>query len=314
MSARKRTKPLIFCTASYQYMLDALAATGDFTRGKLERHRFPDGELYDRIAGNVSRRDVVLVGGTISAEDTLELYDLGSALVKYGARSLTTVIPYFGYSTMERAVKPGEVVKAKTRARLLSSIPPASEGNRFVLMDLHSEGIPHYFEGGATTFHVYCKDAVKRICKRLARGGDFVLGSTDAGRAKWVESLAGDMGVSCAIILKRRIDARTTKVTGVSADVKGKIVIIYDDMIRTGGSAKMAAQAYLDAGAAKVYLICTHCLLPGDSLKGLEESGLFAQIVVTDTHPRARDLAGQFLEVEPVGDLLARELRTGLKL
>jgi ribose-phosphate pyrophosphokinase len=91
--------------------------------GKVEVKDFPDGERYQRIVSDISDKDVILVAGTISDQDTLELYDLACALVKYGARSLDLVIPYFGYSTMERSVKRGEVVTAKTRARLLSSIP-----------------------------------------------------------------------------------------------------------------------------------------------------------------------------------------------
>ncbi|MFN3491513.1 MAG: ribose-phosphate pyrophosphokinase, partial [Anaerolineales bacterium] len=91
----------------------------------------------------------------------------------------------FAYATMERAVRPGEVVTAKTRAALLSAIPPACSGNRIVLLDLHSEGIPHYFEGELTAIHVYGKPIIRALARRLG-GDDFVLACTDAGRAKWV--------------------------------------------------------------------------------------------------------------------------------
>src|SRR5204862_2695515 len=132
----------------------AIIACKGFEPGDIERDSFPDGETYNRITSGVKGRDVILVGGTISDTDTMEVYDLGCALVKYGAQSLTLVVPFYGYSTMERAVKGGEVVKAKTRARLLSNIPSAREGNRVFMVDLHSEGIPHYFEGNITTEHL----------------------------------------------------------------------------------------------------------------------------------------------------------------
>ncbi len=255
----------------------------------------------------VDGRDVVLVGGTISEEDTLELFDLACGLVENGARRLSLVVPYFGYSTMERAVKAQEIVTAKTRARLLSSIPVSPEGNRLFLLDLHSEGLPYYFEGGIRPTHLYAKAVVLEAARRLG-GADFVIACTDAGRAKWVESLANDLGVDASFVFKRREDDGQPQVTAVSAHVKHKHVIIYDDMIRTGGSLLGAARAYRDAGAAKISAITTHALLPGDSLEKLHGSGLFDRLVATDSHPRALELEGPRLEVVSVAALLASHL------
>src|SRR5687768_3319963 len=140
---------LLFSTAAYDYLARDLAPLlPAATIGQVDRESFPDGERYLRLATDPAGQDVALVGGTVSDADTLEIYDLACALAKYGARRLTLVIPYFGYSTMERATRPGEVVVAKTRARLLSSIPAAPAGVRVLLLDLHSAGIPYYFEGG----------------------------------------------------------------------------------------------------------------------------------------------------------------------
>lgn len=273
------------------------------THGQVEVRDFPDGESYQRILTNVSDRDVVLVGGTISDQATLELYDLACALVKYGARRLDLIIPYFGYSTMERAVKSGEVVTAKTRARLLSSLPRAARGNRVFLLDLHSDGIPHYFEGDITAFHVYGKPFVAKVARQLG-GKDFVLASTDAGRAKWVQSLAEDLSVEAAFVFKKRLDGKHTAVTGVSAQVKDRHVIIYDDMVRTGGSLLSAAKIYQAAGARVIDVISTHGLFPGDALEKLRSSGVIRTIHVTDSHPRAAELRGEFLKVHPVAPLL----------
>ncbi|MCC7383559.1 MAG: ribose-phosphate diphosphokinase [Deltaproteobacteria bacterium] len=300
--------PLIFSIHSAGDQADALASAGGFERGHLERCTFPDGEVYHRIASEAGGRHAVLVGSTAADEDTLELYDLACGLVKHGAESLTLVIPFFGYSTMERAVHPGEIVKAKTRARLLSSIPTAARGNRVFLLDLHSAGIAHYFEGGIVPVHLYARPIVVAAARRLA-GSDFVLACTDAGRAKWVESLANDLGVTAAFVFKRRLDGTRTEITGVSAAVADRDVIIYDDMIRTGGSLLDAARAYQAAGARRIWAIATHGLFPGDALSRLKTSGLFEAIVVTDSHPRARQLETTgFLHVEPVAPLLAQAI------
>jgi ribose-phosphate pyrophosphokinase len=295
---------LLFGLPEYADMTSALHGRLGCELGEVEVTRFPDGERYQRIVSGVAGRDVVILGGTTTDEATLMLYDLASAIVKYGASRLTLVIPYYGYSTMERAVVPREVVTAKTRARLLSSIPRASRGNRALLFDLHSEGIPHYFEAGLTAFHQRATAVVVEAARRVA-GDSFVLASTDAGRAKWVEALAGELGVDAAFVYKRRRGGSQTEVTAVNADVAGRTVVIYDDMVRTGGSLLNAARVYKSAGAAELHAVATHAVFPGESFARVRDSGLFGKIVSTDSHPRARALAPAGLEVASIVPLLA---------
>jgi ribose-phosphate pyrophosphokinase len=298
------TRPLVFATPDYAYLQAALCDPAAFEAGALTLRHFPDGERYLRFDTDVDGREVVLVGGTIDDASTLTLFDLACTAVHYGARRLTLVIPYYGYATMERATKPGEVVTAKTRAALFSAIPPASYGNRVLLLDLHAEGIPHYFEGGLVAHHVYCKPLVRELIQRVAGGEQYVLACTDAGRAKWVESLANDLGVTAAFVFKRRLDAERTEVSAIDAQVAGRRVVIYDDMIRTGGSLIGAARAYLRAGATSIAAVATHGVFPGDALGKLQATGLFSAIACIDTHPRARALAGDGLIVASVAPLL----------
>jgi len=298
---------MIFGTTAYTYLADSVVREGGGARGTVEQRQFPDGERYYRLTTNVDGKDTALVGGTISDRDTLEIYDLAWALVEAGARTLTVVIPYFGYSTMERAVHAGEVVMAKSRAQLLSSIPQASGGNRIVLFDLHSEGLPYYFDSHVRPVHLYAKQLVTKAAGDMG-GTDYVFACTDAGRAKWVESLANEMGVDAAFVYKRRLDGRHTEVTGVSAHVQGKYVVIYDDMIRTGSSLLKAAAAYRSAGAKGIAAITTHGVFPGDSLATIQAAGLLDRIVCTDSHPRALELQSSFLEVKSIAALAARHL------
>ncbi|MDQ3337057.1 MAG: ribose-phosphate diphosphokinase [Myxococcota bacterium] len=302
------TEPLVFSTSAYTYLAKDISDGTGWELGTIARKTFPDGEHYLRIDTAPSDRDIIIVGGTIDDANTLELYDLACGCVGGGAYRLRLVIPYYGYSTMERSVRAGEVVTAKTRARLLSSIPMASRGTQVFMLDLHVDSIAHYFEGGVRTIHVYGKHLVIDAARRLA-GNDFVLGSTDAGRAKWVESLAKDLGVNPAFVYKRRTSGDTTEITGVSAQVQGKRVVIYDDMIRTGGSLLDAAKAYRDAGATSIDAIATHGLFPGTSLDKLRSSGLLGNIVTTDSHPRAVALQDEFLQVASTAKLLIEHLK-----
>nr|WP_027001625.1 ribose-phosphate diphosphokinase [Hugenholtzia roseola] len=296
-------KPLLFSTQKYDYLRQEMLQTGAYEEGRITHKTFPDGEHYYRIENDLTHQAAVLIGGTISENDTLELYDLACGLVGYGVRELTLLVPFFGYSTMERAVKKGEVVTAKTRARLLSSIPQASYGNQIVMVDLHVTGLQHYFEGGIKAFHLYAKPLIIKAAKDLA-GSNFVLASTDAGRAKWVESLANDMGVSAAFVYKRRSSGSDTQITGVNADVKNQKVVLYDDMIRTGGSLLNAAQAYKEAGASQIFVIATHGVLPQGSIEKIQNSGLIQKIILTNTHPKAVEIASDFVEVRSISTLL----------
>jgi ribose-phosphate pyrophosphokinase len=300
-------KKIIFSTREYSYLKEAILAKGNYDRGEVEVKQFPDGERYQRILSDIDERDVVLIGGTISDADTLELYDLAYTLVSLGAQSLLLIIPYFGYSTMERAVKRGEIVTAKTRAFLLSSIPDTTLDNRVVLLDLHTEGLPYYFEGKTKAVHLYGKPIIIEACRQLA-GDDFILASTDAGRAKWVESLANDMGIQGAFVFKRRIDAENTEIISISCDVQDRYVIIYDDMIRTGGSLVNAAKAYKAAGAAKIAAVTTHGLFSKGGLQTIKNSGLFECIISTDSHPNAISLKDDFLQIKSIADLLIQEI------
>lgn len=301
----------VFSIQAYQELGDRLCQLGGWQRGQVEVERFPDGERYQRVLSPVMGRRVILLGGTCDDHCTLELFDLANQLANE-ARSLTLVIPYFGYSTMERSVLPGEIVTAKVRARLLSAIPQADLGNHLVFVDLHSAGIPHYLEGGCRHVHLYAKEIVKNMCRSLC-GEDFVLASTDSGRAAWVESLAMEMGVGMSFVFKQRISGAETQVKAVQAMVQDRKVIIYDDMIRTGGSLLSAARAYLDSGAREVHAVASHGIFPAEALHKIEKSGVIRSLAVTDTHPRARQLESDFLKVHSIAPLLVEHLQQSLR-
>lgn len=284
-------RPLLFTIPSYAYLEPSFLAAGYFERGQIERKNFPDGERYLRILPDLYGRNVVLLGGTPTDADWLDVFDLACGIARGGARSLAIVMPYYGYATMERAVKPGEVVVAKTRARLLSAIPAPEGGTHLYLFDLHTDGIEFYLDDRLLSRHVYGAPMITaKIADRMGNT-PFVLGACDAGRAKWVQSLARDMHVEPAFVYKQR-DATSggTSVTGINADVRGKEVVVYDDMIRTGSSLIQAGRAYLAAGATKVHAIASHLVLPGDSIEKLRASGVFTSIMGTNSHPGSQKL------------------------
>jgi ribose-phosphate pyrophosphokinase len=294
-------------------MADALCKDPDFRLGQMDIKQFPDGERYLRLNENVKEQNVVVIGGTINDHDTLEMYDVACGLVNYGAGRLSLVIPYFGYSTQERKVKDGDIVLAKNRAVLISSIPSARRNNSILLLDLHSPGITHYFEGPLHCHEMTTLPIMQKILWDVAKNDRTIVACTDAGRAKWVESLANDAGLEAAFVYKKRLSATKTAVTGVNADVKGAHVVIYDDMIRSGGSFIKAAEAYMQAGALKITGVTTHGVFHDTTIERIQKSGLFECLHVTNSHPLTLE-AGKsfpkFVIVHDVVPLLENQLKS----
>src|SRR5262245_30286754 len=257
---------ILSSTATSAAFAARVAAALGVSVAPVERRTFPDGETYlrlsldDRSSGFIGH-DVVLVGATESLASIDELYRVGCAAVKYGASRLILAIPYFGYSTMERATKPGEVVTAKTVARQLSAIPRAPAGNWVLLMDLHASGIVYYFEGDTFATDLYAESVVVAAIERLGLS-KLCLASADMGRAKWVETFANRFDAPVALIHKKRLSGSHTRIAAVVGDVAGMDVVIFDDMIRTGGSLIQAAETYLSAGARSVHAVAAHVILP----------------------------------------------------
>lgn len=303
--------PLVLSIPSYAGLAARVAAElgpEGAELGAVERRRFSDGETYQRIETSVLGRDVVLVAGTPTESDTLLAFDLACALTRYGARSLTWLLPYFGCQTMERATRGGEVVTAKTRARLISAVPPTPQGNRVVLMDLHTPGIPYYFADSVNAFHLYAKELVLAAARRFG-GEDFVLAAPDAGRAKWVQSLASDLGVEVAFVYKRRHADGRVEVTGVDARVRDRRVVIYDDMIRSGGTLLQAARAYRDAGASACYAVTSHLVVPDDAAERMIAAPELDGVAGTDSHPRSEVARAAGCDVASVAGIYASWLQ-----
>lgn len=294
---------LIFSTRPYAGLC-RMICSDRVVEGELERKDFPDGERYVRIVSDMRERHVAVLGGTIDDTATLELFDLASTAALEGARSVTLIVPYFGYSTMERRAQPGEVVVAKSRARLLSALPPAVEGIRIVLLDLHAPGLPFYFEGHVRPVHLHGWSCLQDAVNEVAPSDRFVLGAVDAGGAKRVQGLANALGVEAGFVFKRRVAGNQVSFTAMHADVDGRPVVLCDDMVRTGASMIQAARAYRDAGATRVAAVATHGVLPPGALDRIRDSGLIERLVVTDSHPNAVAQADDFLGVVTIAGVL----------
>ena len=261
----------------------------DVKEGNIDYQSFPDGELYTRVKDRVVGENCVILSGLNSDNNFMQVCEMAQFLVEHDARKLIFIIPYFGYSTMERATKEGELVKAKYRADMLSRLPRASYGNRLVMMDLHSEQILHYFHD-VTTYMISNRNIVTQAAAAMVgEGKPYVIAATDVGRAKHIEYLARVSGMEPAYVYKRRESGTQTEITGANCDVKDKSVVIYDDMIRSGSSILKAAEIYKNLGANRIFVIATHAPML-DGVRALLRHPNINGVAIMNTVPLTQDL------------------------
>jgi len=265
---------------------------------------FPDGE-HNWIVEKpeqLSGKPVVFIAGTINDEAIFELYNLACALVTEHCSSLHVVIPYFGYSTMERQTKVGEVVVAKNIASLLGSIPKAPYGNYIYMIDLHSACTQYYFDNDVHTVHLSARPVIEQMIRLC--GNNVVLASVDMGKAKMIEKMGGDLHLDTAYIMKRRLSGDKTEIVALSADVKDRDVVIFDDMIRSGTSLLNAAEAYVKSGAKSIKVITVHGVFANGAVEKLKNSGLIEHIYCTNTHPHAEQIQDDFVTVCDISPII----------
>ena len=279
------------------------------------RKIFPDSERYLKIenSDDIFGKPVILLGGITDTNSLFELYNIANGLVDFGCSSLTLIIPYISYSTMELANETGEVLAIKSIARLLSSMPHKYSANRVLLFDIHSDKILKYFTNEIQVEVISSENIVTPIIKDMIKENDRpVLASVDMGRTDFIERIAGSLELEKIFITKERISPTKTKVVSISeTDIFGKTVIIYDDMVRTGSSLINAANCYSAAGASKIIAIISHGVFLENALEKIKNCNAISQIFCMNTHPNVNSLCccrDDFLKICDVSEIILDKL------
>ncbi|MFI3240966.1 MAG: ribose-phosphate diphosphokinase [Alphaproteobacteria bacterium] len=308
-----QNKISILSSKKYNYIKKEIIKNNEnFINIEIEAKKFPDGENFWRFnnAADIKNKPAVLICGTIDNDAIFELYNLASSLVRENCSALHIVIPYFGYSTMEHALKPGDVVTTKNISHLISSIPQAPFGNFVYLVNLHSVDTQYYFENNTHTIHINTENILDEIISRIkTKEKNVVLASADMGRAKWIERTSSRLNMPSAYIMKKRISGEKTSIEGINADVKNKTVVICDDMIRSGGSILDAVQAYKSMGAKKIYIICIHGVFTKGSIEKLENSKIIEKIYCTNTHSKTQTIKSSLIEIVDITKTIKNNLQ-----
>lgn len=271
--------------------------------GKMEIRYFSDRELYVKINENVRGKDVYLLQSTSppANENIMELLIMIDAVQRASARRITAVIPYYGYGRQERKDQPRVPITAKLVANLITT----AGADRVLTMDLHASAIQGFFD--IKVDHLFAAPVIIDyfLKKRLQ---NLVVLSPDMGGMRRARAYAKRLNASLAIVDKRRPVANEAEVIRIVGEVKGKEVLIIDDMIDTGGTLMAAMEVLQKEGAGATYASCTHPILSGNAYQRIDKSPL-KELVVTDTIPLDEGKIKSKIKVLSVSSLLGEAIK-----
>ncbi len=293
---------MLFAGTSHPELAKQIASCLGKPLGKALIEKFPDGEIGVQILESVRGRDIFIVQSTARHPNfyLMELLILVDAFKRASARSIIAVIPYFGYARQDRRGKAREPITAKLVADLLER----AGVTRVLTMDLHTEQIQGFFD--IPVDNLYARPLIVEALSRQKMGNCIVV-TPDIGSIKLARAYAEALKVDLAIVDKRRVNAKQVEMTALIGEVKGKDVLLVDDMCSTGGTLKTAARVCKHAGANHLYAAVTHGLFVGKGL--LEDSGI-EKIVMSNTVPSPETIESKKLEVVSVAPLFSKAIES----
>ncbi|MBX5470142.1 MAG: ribose-phosphate pyrophosphokinase [Thermoleophilaceae bacterium] len=272
--------------------------------------KFSDGEVYCRFQESIRGADLFIIQSTcgneregLTANDALmELLVMVDAAVGASAHRVIAVTPWYGYSRQDKKSAPREPITARLVAKMLET----AGIDRLLTLDLHAGQLQGFFQKPVD--HMTALPVLTQYVKdQLAADGDLVIISPDAGRVKLTRKFAQKVEAPYALLEKERPAQQVAEIGYVIGDVKGKVAVIVDDIIDTGGTLAAAAQTVIDEGAKKVYALATHGIFSGNAFETLANSPL-SGIVVTDTVP-LREGAPDIIRQLTCADILTDSVR-----
>ncbi len=240
--------------------------------------RFSDGEIYIEVNENIRGNSVFVIQSTSNpANDNLmELLLVIDALKRSSAKTITAVIPYFGYARQDRKVAPRTSISAKVVANLITN----AGATRVVTVDLHAGQIQGFFD--MPVDNLFTTPIFARYIKKNIKSRNFICVSPDAGGIERTRGLAKKINADLAIIDKRRPQAGKSQVMNIIGEVKNKDCIIVDDIIDSGGTIVNAAEALTKKGARDIYVFITHAVLSGEAINKIKKSKI-KKLIITDS-------------------------------
>ncbi len=271
--------------------------------GKMEIKSFSDGETYVKINESVRGKDIFLLQPTSPSanENLMELLIMIDAAQRASADRITAVIPYYGYARQDKKDQPRVPITSKLVANLITT----AGANRVLTMDLHVGQIQGFFD--IKVDHLFAVSIIIDYFKKKNLK-DLVVLSPDVGGLRRARAYAKRLGVPLALVDKRRPVANEAEVVNIVGKIRGKQIIIVDDLVDTGGTLLAAVDSLIEKGATAVYASCTHAVLSGNAYEKVNASDL-REMEVTDTIPLNSKKAGGKIKVLSVAPLLGEAIK-----
>ena len=269
----------LFAGSANPPLAEAIGEYLGIALGRINLQRFPDGEVLVKLEEDVRGRDVFVIQPTCAPtnETLMELLIFIDCARRASAERVTAVIPYYGYARQDRKDEGRTPITAKLVANLIVT----AGADRVLTSDLHAGQIQGFFD--IPVDNLYAEPVLSREFKSR-NWKDLVLVSPDVGNTKRARAYAERLGGELAVVDKRRVSGDTVKHGHIIGDVKGKTVLMMDDMITTGGTICSAAELCHKEGAKEIFVGATHAVLVEKAFTNLREAPI-TEVVVTDTVP-----------------------------
>ena len=295
---------LIFALTTNKELAKKVSEKSGIPLGESEVVRFADGEIMARVLSNVRGKNCYIIQSTIapSSDSLFEIFIFVDSLKNAGAKEINLITPYYGYSRQDRVARKGEPITAKIVANLLQSCGI----NQLISIDLHTQQIQGFFSIpvlNLETSELFGNYFVKRFAELGIKHSDVVVVSPDHGsanRGRDVSSVFNN--ASLAVIDKRRPAPNQSEVTNVVGDTNGKVCLIIDDIIDTGGTINNAVDALFKKGAKEVFVAATHAILSRNKL-----DSRIKEFVTTDTVDKKVEGATILTVADLIADAITNE-------
>jgi len=267
----------IFSGTANPPLARSICASIDMELGKCSVQPFPDGETFVKIEENVRGEDVFIVQPTSppTNHNLMELFIMMDALRRASAARITAVLPFYGYARQDRKDQPRVPITAKLIANLLI----AAGANRILTMDLHAQQIQGFFD--IPVDHLYAAPVMYEYLKKK-RLTDLVVVSPDIGGLKMAHAYSQTLAASLAIVAKRRKSATEVESMAVIGEIRGKNVLLVDDLTETAGTLTAAAALLKKKGAKQILACVSHAILNDVGIQRLRKS-VIDELITTDT-------------------------------
>ena len=271
-------EPKIFACKQSEALAQDIAKAYGIPLGNVITAHYSDGEFQPSFEESVRGSRVFLIGSTFPNSDHLmELLLMIDAAKRASARHITAVLPYFGWARQDRKDKPRVPIAAKLVAKMLET----AGATRIITMDLHADQIQGFFEKPVD--HLFASTIFLPYLRSLNLE-NLTIASPDMGGSKRAYAYSKFLESDVVICYKQREKANVISYMELIGDVKGKNVVLVDDMVDTAGTLTTAADLMMDRGALSVRAVCTHPLLSGNAYERIEKSQML-ELIVSDSIP-----------------------------